>query len=178
MPTKAHPVAPKDMSSTSATKSSLPQTEPAKMAFSPHKKRMLPDKSVAKARKLFANFSLSKFARDSLPPSHVPAGKGPETVNAAQRKNISRKIAALKGTDATNPNPGMTLALPEGKIKNFLPSYNEKAGTLDLGDVLQLMTQKMKGTQFFTNGNPTLNRMALQSQVDQIINSVKQGAKK
>ena len=71
----------------------------------------------------------------------------------------------------------MTIALPEATIKQLLPSYDAKAGTIDLGEVMRLIQQNMRGTEFYAKGNPTLNRLAIQSQVQQIIDTVKQGAK-
>jgi hypothetical protein len=136
-------------------------------------KRPLPAESIAKARSAFKNFSLSKFAGQSTPSNYVPAG---ETPAAVHRKIIAQHMQKLSEEDTSNQ--GMTLALPTGEIKNFLPSYSEKGGTAALSDVLSLLTKKMSGTEFYANGNPTLNRLALQSQVDQIIQSVKQETKK
>ncbi len=139
-------------------------------------KRPLPRASVEKAHKIFKSFSLSRFAKGSLPPNHVGEGKHPAAVQAVQRKIISQQIKTFNDSEATNQ--GMTLALPAGEIKNLLPSYSEKAGTVELSDVLTLLMKKMKGTEFYSNGNPTLNRLALQLQVDKIIQSVKQEPQK
>jgi len=76
------------------------------------------------------------------------------------------------------PTRAMTIALPDATLKQLLPSLNTKAGTIDLADVLSLIQKNMGGTEFYANGNPTLNRIAVQAKVQQIINSVKQGAKK
>jgi len=139
-------------------------------------KRPLPRASIEKAQKIFKSFSLSKFPKDSLPANHVGEGKDPSALPAAQKKVISQKIKALKDSEATIQ--GMTLALPAGEINKFLPSYSEKASTVQLSDVLVLLSKKMSGTEFYSTGNPTLNRLAAQTQVDQIMQSVKQEGKK
>jgi hypothetical protein len=139
-------------------------------------KRPLPTASVKKAQKAFENFRLSKFTKKSLPANHVGEGKDASPVHVVQRNLISQKIQTLNNNNA--PTQGMTLALTAEQIKSLLPSYREKTGTVELSDVLSLLTKKMKGTEFYSNGNPTLNRLALQSQVDQIIQSVKQESKR
>jgi hypothetical protein len=72
----------------------------------------------------------------------------------------------------------MTLDIPLDQIKSALPSYDDQARTVELSDVLALVSRKLSGAEFYSVGNPTLNRLALQSRVDQIMQSVKQGANK
>ena len=108
-----------------------------------------------------------------MPSNFVAAGQSPAK---AQQRIISQHIDNLNNADA--PTRAMSIALPDGTIKQLLPSFNAKAGTLDLGEVMSLIQQNTRGTEFYANGNPTLNRLAIQSQVQQIIDSVKQGAKK
>src|SRR5215813_78681 len=135
-----------------------------------HMKRPLPPDSVEKAKKAFENFSLSKFARKSLPANHVGEGKDPSAVHSVQRDFISQQIKILN--DSYAPNQGMTIALPTETMKKLFPSYDEEGRTVELDNLLSVMTKRMSGTEFYYKGNPTLNRLALQSKVDQIIRSV------
>jgi len=150
-----------------------PEPQQPRTTFAPPLKRPLPAKSVAKAGSAFKNFSLSKFAGQSTPPHYVPAGETPTTVH---RKIIMQHMQKLSETDTSNG--AMTFALPQATIKKLLPSYNPDAATIDLSDVMNLIAKNMRGTEFYSNGNPTLNRLALQSQVQQIISTVTQGVKK
>jgi hypothetical protein len=43
---------------------------------------------------------------------------------------------------------------------------------------MSLIQQNIRGTEFYASGNPTLNRLAIQSQVQQIIDNIKQDGKK
>jgi len=150
----------------------LPASQP-KTSTAPALTRTVSAASIAKSKKVFENFSLSKFAGSSLPSHYVAPGQSPAE---AQRKNISRHLETMNNTGA--PTRAMTIALPDATLKQLLPSLNTKAGTIDLADVLSLIQKNMGGTEFYANGNPTLNRIAVQAKVQQIINSVKQGAKK
>jgi hypothetical protein len=151
---------------------SLPPQQP-RTTLAPHLKPPLPAKSVAKARSAFKKFSLSKFAGQSTPSNYVPAG---ETPTAVHRKIITHRMQKLSEVDTSNR--AMTFALPAETIKTLLPSFNPDAATIDLSDVMNLIEKHMRGTEFYANGNPTLNRLALQSQVQQIISTVTQGVKK
>ncbi len=77
------------------------------------------------------------------------------------------------------PNRGMMLALPSAttQIQKLLPSFNAKRATVDLKDLMKLITKNMRGTQFYAHGNPPLNRLALQSRVQEIMAAVKQQSK-
>ncbi len=107
-----------------------------------------------------------------MPSNHVPAGQRPADV---QQQVISRHIDQLK--DAPLATRAMTIALPEATIKKVFPSLDAKTRTIDLGEVLRTIQQYMGGTEFYASGNPTLNRLAIQSQVQQIMDTVKQDAK-
>jgi hypothetical protein len=159
-----------------ATKISTSNHQPPPSTTAP--KRPLPRASLEKAQKIFKNFSLSKFSKQPLPANRVAEGKSkdPSAVHAVQKKLISQNIKTLN--NGGEPTQGMTLALTAEQIKTLLPSYRDKAGTVELSDVLSLLTKKMSGTEFYANGNPTLNRLKLQSQVDQIIQSIKQEPKR
>jgi hypothetical protein len=151
---------------------SSPAPQP-KTSSAPVLKPPVPAASVAKAKKAFKSFSLSKFAGNSVPLNHVAVGQSPA---AAQQRVISQHIDNLNGMGGSTR--AMTIALPDATIKQFFPSFNAKAGTIDLGEVMSFIQQNMRGTEFYANGNPTLNRLAIQSQVQKIIDSVKQGAKR
>ncbi len=131
--------------------------------------RAVPASSLAKAKKAFSSFSLSRFAGDVLPSNHIAAGQNPAVV---QRRIISQNIETL--SKASAPSRAMTIALPAATIKQLLPSYDAKAGTVDLSDVMNLIQQSIRGTEFYSYGNPTLNSLAVQSQIQQIMASFKQ----
>ena len=152
-------------------KSSPPQQP--KTSSLPRLKRPVPAASVAKAKEAFKTFSLSKFAGNVISPNFVAAGQSPAP---AQQRIISQQINKLN--DAGASARAMTIALPDATIQQLLPSFDVKAGTIDLGEVMSLIQHNMRGTEFYAQGNPTLNRLAIQSQVQQIIESVKQDAKK
>jgi hypothetical protein len=162
---------------TSATSSLKPATSPPaaqpKTLSAPGLKRPVAAASVAKAKKAFNSFSLSKFADNGTPSNYVAAGQSPAQV---QREVISHHINQLNNADA--PTRAMTIALPDAMLKQLLPSLDAKARTIDLGEVMSLIQKNMNGTEFYANGNPTLKHLDIQSQVQQIIDDVKQSAKK
>jgi len=161
---------------TPAQRAPLPAQSPPQQAKTSSLARLqppVPAASVTKAKTAFKSFSLSKFAGNATPLSHVAAGQSPAE---AQRRMISQHIDNLNNADA--PARAITIALPDAVIKQLLPSLNTKRGTIDLGEVINLIQNNMRGTEFYANGNPTLNRLAIQGQVQKIIDSVKQEAKK
>ena len=131
-----------------------------------------PPKSIARATAAFSKFSLSKFQPKSMPSNYIHSAKSPAAVQDVQRQMITKQIERV--TNAETPNRGMKLALPKETLRKLLPSFDAEAATIDLDDVLKLIGQKMNGTEFYANGNPTLNRLALQSRVQEIMASVKQ----
>jgi hypothetical protein len=143
-------------------------------------KRPLPAKSVAKAAKAFKNFSLSKFAKAAPPANFVPAAqaKNPAAVQQVQRKNMVQSLAAAQR--AVSVNPGMSLSMPTKMIGNLLPSLAK--GAVKLSEVVSLLKSRMPGTEFYADGNPTLSRLATQSQlstqVQSIIDAIKAGTLK
>jgi hypothetical protein len=90
------------------------------------------------------------------------------------RSVILNNLAQQQG--ASDTPRAMTIALPAKTLSDLLPKY--ATGQVDLDDVLKLLEQNMTGTEFFANGNPTLNRLAIQAQVQQIIDDVKRGTAK
>ena len=87
---------------------------------------------------------------------------------------MKEQLARLSAMDA--PDGGMTLALPETEVQKLLPSLNAKAATIELSDVLNIIAQHMRGTEFYANGNPVLNRLALRSRARELITAINQGA--
>lgn len=127
------------------------------------------EKSLAKAKEAFANFSLSKFPKGETPATHVAPGKN---VTDVQRDVVSTQLAA------TPPNGTMSIALTPTALKSLLPSYDPKKGTVDLGDVIKALESHMRGNEFYANGNPTLRRLAVQSRAADIMASILEGKKK
>jgi hypothetical protein len=141
-------------------------------------KRPLPAKSVAKARKAFKHFSLSKFSKEeALPRNFVAAeeAKNPSAVKLVQRKHMAHSLSMAQKT--VSVNPGMSLSLPAALIKTLVPSLKAAAGTVDLREVLTLLQSRMTGTEFYASGNPALSRLAthsaLQVQAQSIIDAIK-----
>jgi hypothetical protein len=183
MPTKTSRTAKETVKPTRAAKTP-PAPEPRAALPPILKGTLLPAKSVDRAKSLFENFTLSKFAKDSIPPNYVPADKKPAATHPAekiqrvqdfQRKKLEQHLHKLTNMDT--PNLGMKIALPKEKLKNS-PSYNEKAGTIDLKDLMKLITGNMRGTEFYNKGNPILNRLALRDRVKKLIPDAKRGEKK
>ncbi|MGZ2744461.1 hypothetical protein [Burkholderia stagnalis] len=152
-----------------APKPALPPRAPAAPAL----KRPVPTASLAKAATAFQSFSLSRFGRDAHPGNYVAVGQNPTTI---QRTLISRHIDILKNADT--PTRTMSLAFPDSLLKQLLPSFNASTGTVDLGEVMSLIQKNMRGTEFYANGDPTLNRLAIQARLQEIIDGVAQGTKK
>src|SRR5262249_47316882 len=93
-----------------------------------------------------------------------------------QRLLIQQHLSNLE--NANDVSHAMTISLPTASLKKLLPSLDEKTRTIDLSDVLQLISQNSRGTEFYANGKATLNRLAVQANVQEIISSIKQGEKK
>jgi hypothetical protein len=107
-------------------------------------------------------------------PAHVA---DPKAVQTLHRDLIARQISDWKKVAPVNP--GMTLALPTSALSQLFPSYNQKAATIDLTDLLSGLRRRMSGTEFYTAGAPPLIQSAAQSQrqaqVQAIIDSIKKG---
>jgi hypothetical protein len=175
MPTKTRPTVEGAKQAARDVKSP-PSTQQPGTPVAPPVSRPLQAKSVEKAKSVFKNFSLSKFPKGSMPSNYVPTGKKRADVHNVQRKIIVQHMHQLSKKETTNR--GMTLALPETTIKDLLPSFNAKTATIDLNDVMKLIAQNTRGTEFYADGNPTFNRLVLQSRVRKIIATVSQGIKK
>jgi hypothetical protein len=127
-----------------------------------------------RADAVFKNFSVSRFAKGAKPASHVDPADGPAAVHSAQRRIMTQQLNRLSAMDA--PDGGMTLALPESEVGKLLPSLNAKAATIELSDLLKIIAQHMRGTEFYANGNPVLNRLALRSRARELITAINQEA--
>jgi hypothetical protein len=127
-----------------------------------------------RADAVFKNFSVSKFPKGAKPASHVDPAEGPAAVHSAQRRIMSQQLSRLRAMDA--PDGGMTLALPESEVGKLLPSLNSKAATIELSDLLKIIARHMRGTEFYANGNPVLNRLALRSRARELITAINQEA--
>jgi hypothetical protein len=131
----------------------------------------LPARSIDRADSVFRPFSLSRFPKGTKSDSYVNPAEG-ATAQSVQREVIGRQLQRLSATDAANV--GMTLALPRSTVGELLPSLNEKASTIELSEVLKIVTQHMRGTEFYANGNPALNRLALQARAREIVADIAQ----
>jgi hypothetical protein len=146
-----------------------PTAAPAPTVSGTISRRKVPAQSLAKAKAAFASFSLSKHAPGATPANHVAPG---QSTSAVQRQSMAVQTAQLP------PNGTLSVALPAAQLKALLPSYDASKGTVSLDDVMSALQQGMGGHEFFANGNPTLNRLAIQSQVQDIIASALKGGSK
>src|SRR5947209_8538590 len=119
MPKKTSPT---PIDATRVALSAKPSRAPqAKTSSAPVLKRPVPAASVAKAKKAFKSFSLSRIAGNVRSSNYVAVGQSPTKV---QQRVISQHIENLNNGDA--PARGMTIALPDATIKKLLPSFNAK----------------------------------------------------
>ena len=140
--------------------------------------------SVDKAAKAFANFNLSRHAKDAVPPNYVEQHKKkkkePTAVHGVQRQLIARQLEDVPGIDARNP--GLTLAIAKDNLEALaksLPGLEANGGKIELDDLLAYLQPKMNGTNVYANGNPVVRRLttelqfrsAAQAIVDRIANS-------
>jgi hypothetical protein len=149
-------------------------SKPSQATRSPALNGALPAKSMDRANAAFKNFSVSGFPKGARPASYVDPADGPAAVHSAQRRIMTEQLNRLSAMDA--PDGGMSLALPESEVGKLLPSLNTKAASIELTDVLNVIAQHMRGTEFYTNGNPVLNRLALRSRARDLIAAINQEA--
>jgi len=128
---------------------------------------LLPRASVEKANKVFENFDLSKFPKDSLPANYVDRRKvkNPEAVRTRQKELIRKQLEQVPETDTQNP--GMMFAFPSEKleqIQRLLPGIQKDGGTIELASLLKYLQGKMNGTVFYSSGNPVLRRLTAETQ--------------
>lgn len=149
-----------------------PHRQQPKKASALRLKRPIPAASLAKAEAVFKTFNLSKFAKKELPPNYVAKGKRHEPV---QKQRITQKLTELNEQESNNV--GMTVAIPKSSIQQAFPKLNQKTKTIDLNDLMNFIQQNIRGKQFVSSGNPTLNRLSIRAQVQQILRA-KQGDSK
>lgn len=145
---------------------------PGRGPFSPSR---LPPELVKKAKAAFDRFNLSKFPKHALPANYVPAGTAGADLHAAQKQLVAKQLRQLK--DVKTSNRGMTVSIPEASLRALLPTFDEKKGTIDLDELMAVVTSQMRGTQFFQGGNPTLTRLALRARAQEIVAAYKPRAK-
>ena len=150
-----------------------PAVSNARAPSKPTPERRVPAASVAKAKAAFKNFNLSRFAGDGTPGNQVARG---QSTSEVQRRVITQQLDRLN--DPNTPVRAMTIALPTATLQKVLPSLNSKVGTVELSDVVKLLESQMHGTEFYASGNATLNRLAIDSHVQAITESIKRSAKR
>lgn len=137
---------------------------------------VIPEKSHEAARAVFKHFNQSKYAAGALPSNHVPTVKTatglhrvatPQQVLEFQKKQLGQHLRKISKLDT--PNRGMTVALSKDARQKVLPTFNANTGKVDLDDVMNLLEKNMRGTEFFSKGNPVLNRLALRARAQQIL---------
>jgi hypothetical protein len=147
-------------------------------------KRSLPRASVQKAARIFENFGLSKFPKESLPSNYVHPYKRDASLSHAeltrhvhdfQKKKIEQHLHKLKTAEQQQQKAdgklavrGITVALPKDRIGKLLPSYNREKGTVTLDDLMGLVAGHTTGTEFLAKGDPTLNRLAFLKRVEKL----------
>jgi len=143
-----------------------------------------PVDSVDKAAKAFANFNLSRHAKDAVPPNYIDRNtvnvKDPAAVRGVQRDLITQQLEDVPRIDARNP--GLTLAIAKDDLEviaRSLPGLQASGGKIELGDLLAYLRPRMNGTNVYYNGNPVARRLttemefrsAAQAIVDRIANN-------
>jgi len=130
--------------------------------------------SMDRADSVFENFSVSGLSRGSNPANHIEAADGPAAVHSAQRQMMTEQLDRLSAV--RTPGGGITLALPESEVATLLPTLDATNGTVELTDVLNIIAQNMRGTEFYATGDPVLNRLALQQRATELIAALKEEA--
>lgn len=139
------------------------ETPPAK----PDLHLKIPIKSVANAKSVFKNFTLSKYSdKAAAPENFAPSDT---KVSAVQERG---QVNHLKSIDASGRF--LRLALSDDNIKTMLPSFNGKS--IDLSELMTLVQKAMRGTEYYTTGNATLSRLSVKAAVNDIIEAIKNGS--
>jgi hypothetical protein len=180
---KVKPRAPKAAPPTGASTSKVISSKPAKIdavrgaepvadtkveATSSTKPKVT---SAAKAKAAFANFTLSRHT-EKTPAGYVKPGADPQETHRAL---IAAKLARITDGSTSPAVRQLNLALPAATLKKLMPSYVARRGKASVSDVLSILTTYARGTTFVLRGNATLRRLALQSQVDQIMKDIQGG---
>jgi hypothetical protein len=125
--------------------------------------------AASRAAAAFQGFSLSKYRDQPPPATHVPAGGDRAAIH---RTVMEEALRQLRGFDASSR--GLTLALRPATL-NVLRSYNADAGTVDATDLMTLLDRYRQGTEFYSQGHPTVTRLELQRRAQELIASAVQG---
>jgi hypothetical protein len=125
--------------------------------------------AVSRAADAFRGFSLSKYRDQPPPATHVPAGGDRAAIH---RTVMEEGLRQLRGFDASSR--GLTLSLRPATL-NVLRSYNADAGTVDATDLMILLDRYRRGTEFYSQGHPTVTRLELQRRAQELIASAVQG---
>ncbi len=134
---------------------------------SPKPVMKIPTRSLSNAKAAFKHFSLSKFPDASAVPNNFVANG--QQVSAVQHRT---QINQLKSLDASGRR--LRVALSDSALQQQLPSFNGK--TVVLQELMDLIQRKLRGTEFYAAGDPTLVRLSMQSQVNDIIQTIKSGS--
>ena len=145
--------------------------QPAEATPSNHPDESLSVRSLDRAESAFRAFSLSRFPKGAKPAHYVDGADAP-TAHALHREVITQQLNRLSAKDVHNP--GLTVALPRSAVAKLLPSLDEGAATLALDDVLRVVGQYLRGTELYADGNPVLNRLALQARAQELVAAVAQ----
>jgi len=155
----------------------------------------LPADSVERAKEFFDDFSLSKFRKDATPSNYLPTPKKAATMHHAeklqyvqdfQREKIEQHLGRLKAQMAPkhaqknrgSVRRGVTLVLPAGSVQELLPSLDKDEKTVDLDEVMGLIAQHTRGTEFHAKGDPTLKRIAIRAHVEKLLGRKEGGKRK
>jgi hypothetical protein len=140
--------------------------------------------SVDKAAKAFANFNVSRHAKDAVPPNYIDRHtinvKDPAAVHGVQRDLITQQLEHVPRIDARNP--GLTLAIAKDNLEAIaksLPGLQANGGKIELDNLLAYLGPRMNGTNVYSDGNPVARRLttemqfrsAAQAIVDRIANN-------
>jgi hypothetical protein len=140
-------------------------------AETPTPKRADPAASVAKAKAAFKEFTLSRHAKGQPPPGYVAPGTDPKPKH---RELMDAKLSNLQEASATRR---LNLALTPAQLKQLVPSYSADAAKASITEVTTVLKKYSRGTTFVQKGDPTLRRLALQSEVNQIMQSFSKAKK-
>ena len=128
----------------------------------------VPAASLSAARAAFKNFSASAVKDPLNAPANFVA-PGADTA-AIQQQSMTAHLTAI-----STANRSLRVSLSDADWKTLLPSF--KGNTLALGELMTLIGGTMRGTEFYTTGNSTLARLSIQSQIADLMSTIKKGGK-
>jgi hypothetical protein len=131
-----------------------------------------PAESVKRAAEVFKQFSLSRFAKGGRPPNFADS---PDEAKALHRKLMGDRLADLAREASVNRR--ISIALTPKTLKRIVPSFGTDGQTVQTQEIISLLSTHLRSRQFTVTGNPTLKRVALQKEIDQIFDRIKDGTK-